>query len=436
MARRKTKSNIYRGENRQPFRQNVQIGTVQEEYFQFEESVVVDVIVNDNHPSYAADGTNVGTIVFRLINSQQYLPDESLNEAIPYFSNISEYPLLNEIVYVFRALNRWYYLFKFNISNQVTAQPVFGLNEQLSGVKSDSIDVQQRTNIANGGSEIKTGVTDNTTKLGNTFVDKKGVYRLRQQEGDIVIEGRSGHSIRLGSNSSLNQAPNLLLRVGTDENIEDSRIVPLVDENINSDLSSIWMVANQIIPLTFATVEDKSHFKSMDEPLDKLAGNQIVINSDRISINTKRNELMVSTFLGTHFSTLKNHTVDAAKDYKSSIGRDCSITIDRDYLLSIAGNSQCVVQEAYSLRADKIYLGSLEDDSQPMVLGEQLRKFINELLMIFIQNSAIFTLPTVGMGPLNPTVLAQIQALQIKYGIDMDAQEDPGFLSKNIFVKR
>ena len=48
MTRRRIKSNIYRGETRQPFRQNIQVGTIQEEYFQFEEAVVVDVVVNDD----------------------------------------------------------------------------------------------------------------------------------------------------------------------------------------------------------------------------------------------------------------------------------------------------------------------------------------------------------------------------------------------------
>jgi len=452
MARRKIINNILPKESRQPFRQNLSVGTVQYEFLQFEEAVVVDVIVNDIHPSYSADGTNVGNITFRFINSQQYLPNESLNEAAPHQPNISDYPLLNEIVYVFRALNRWYYFSKFNVSNQVTTQPIFGLNNQLSPIKDNLTTTQQKTNIANGGSEIKTGGPDQETKLGESFVNKDGIFRLRHQEGDIIIEGRSGHSIRFGSDIERNQAPNILFRVGPDEKIDDTRVVPLVDEDINVDLSSIWMVANQTIPLTFSTIEEESHFKSMESPLNELSGNQIVINTDRLVINTKQKELLVSTFLGTHFTTLQNHTVDTEKDYKSFNGRDrqieihqdCRISVGRDYLLSIGndhrtsveGNSHFSAEKDFSITSGRIFIGSVDDNGQPLVLGEQLRQFINELLTIFVQNSAIFTLPTVGLGPLNPTVVAEIQQLQIKYGINTDGQDTPGFLSKNNFVTR
>jgi len=457
MARRVYTHNIFRGQRNQPFGQSLQVGTTYQETFQFEEAVVVDVVVNDAHPAYNKDGDNVGVIKFRFINSQQYLPDDSLNEAFPFFANISDYPLLNEIVYVFRALNRWYYMAKFNTTNRVTAQALFGINTRLGPIQSDSEDSQQKTEIYAGGAEIKQDPEAEEARLGEKFQDKEDVFRLRHQEGDLIIEGRSGHSIRFGSNQDEDQAPNMLIRIGPNPDpelsIDDDSEFALVDEDINADLSSIWAVSNQVIPLTFATVDSDTHFESMEEKPGTLDGNQIVINSDRLVFNTKRDKLLVSTFLGTHFTTLQDHTVDADKNYISfaglnrevRIGQDYLITIGRDYLLSVEGDKTSEIAGAtvhqsegnHSIIADQIFIGSLDDQTEPLVLGDQLRDFIDQFLNIFIQNAAILTLPTVGVGPLNPAVVGQISALRTQFGTtSKDSAQKKGFLSTNNYVTR
>ena len=456
MARKIYTHNIFRGQRNQSFGQSSQIGTTYQETVQFEEAVVLDVIVNDSHPSYNAAGDNVGVIKFRFINSQQYLSEESLNEAFPFFANISDYPLLNEIVYVFRALNRWYYMAKFNTTNKVTAQALFGLNAGLESVPTSGQDSKQKTEIADGGSEIKQDRTAREERLGETFVDKEGVYRLRHQEGDLIIEGRSGHSIRFGSDQETEQSPNMLIRIGPnpdpERSIDDSEFA-LVNEDVDKDLSSIWIVSNQTIPLTFATVGSDTHFESMTEKPGTLDGNQIVINSDRLVFNTKGDKFLASSFLGTHFTTLQDHTVDADKNYKSyaglnrevRIGQDYLITIGRDYLLEVARDKTSKIAGAtihqsegnHSIVANKIFIGSLKDETEPLVLGEQLRDFINQFLNIFVRNAATLTLPTIGVGPLNPAVVAQIAALQTQFGITAKGSaQTQGFLSQNNFVTR
>ena len=380
-----------------------------------------------------------------------------MKEAFTFSANISYYPLLNELVYVFRALNRWYYLTKFNTSNRVTSQAIFGLNNQLGPIKSDALDSKQKTEIAGGGSELHENPEARENRLGRDFVDLSNVYRLRHQEGDVVLEGRSGHSIRFGSNQEEEQAPNLLIRVGPNPDPElsiDDSDFAIVNEDINKDLSSIWIVSNQVVPLTFATVDSDTHFKSMEEKPGTLSGNQLIANSDRIVLNTKRDKLLVSTFLGTHFTTLQEHTVDTAKNYRSfaglnreiETGQDYVITVTRDYLLSVGRNKTSkiegfTVHESegnHSIMGSKIFIGSLEDDEQPIVLGEQLRQFLDEFINIFVQNSTSFTLPTVGVGPLNPAVLGQISELRARYKLSSSsgAQSDPGFLSKTNFVSR
>src|SRR5574338_461936 len=153
-----------------------------------QEGLVVDVIVNDKHPEYAKDGYNVGAIKFRLIKSNLYRPDDTLNWALPLDANISEYPLLNEVVIVFESLKRWYYTKKVNTSSRVTTHGMFGLNEEMAPVPS-SVAI---TNSFKKSTFNPTVVSKKSPRLGNYFTELDTVYRLRHDEGDTIFEGRYG----------------------------------------------------------------------------------------------------------------------------------------------------------------------------------------------------------------------------------------------------
>jgi hypothetical protein len=430
--RRVYQNHILRGSLKNPFQADVQVGTRYVEAFQFEPAVVVDVITNDEHPDYTADGYNVGVVKFRFIDSQEHASETSLNFAFPIESNVSQYPLLNEIVLVVEGLNRHYYTNIFNTSNRVTAHALFGIKEDLAELESPAQRSQNYDENAAGGAPMPDNSEASEDRLGNDFVDKADVYRLRHQEGDIIIEGRSGHSIRFGSNQEREQAPNVLIRVGPNPVAERSVETPfgLIDEDINLDLSSIWMVTDQIVPLEFATVRDDSHFKSMERPPSSLEGNQILINTDRLVVNTKRDKLLVSTFFGTHFTTLQDHTVDAAKNYKSFVnlnrelttGENYLITVGTSYLLEVGQNKTTNVEgrthhistRTHSIVAEKIFIGRLADESEPLVLGEELRKLLLEFVDAHLNNAASHVIPTIGIGPLAPGTVSALQRIRTK----------------------
>ncbi len=431
------------------------VGSTHQETFQLEEAVVVDVVVNDGHPEYdVGDGYNVGAVKFRFLSSNAFQAESELNWAFPLESNITDYPLLNEVVIVTPALNRFYYSRKLNISNRVTSQPLFGLNDSL---KTRQTGPQTSDEYSRGidGSPTKINTEAEADRLGDVFEEKDDVFRLRAQEGDIIYEGRFGQSIRFGSNPENEQSPSILIRCGPDPKGKpnvDSRF-GLVDEDVNADLSSIWLLADQKLPLDFATIGSDNHFTSMDTPPTSLEGNQIIVNTDRLILNTKGEKLLVSTFLGTHFSTRGNHTVDTDRDYRSFTGvnrllritENYGITVGADYLLSVGGDKTSNVAGAtihitvgnHSIVGDKIFIGSLDDEGEPLVIGETLRDFVDQFLNIFITNAAAFTIPTVGIGPLNPGVLAQINALRATFGIAAKGSaQSKGFLSGKNFVTR
>jgi hypothetical protein len=430
MSRVKRANYTFRFTQANPFNQG-SFGTSYQETFQLEEAIVVDVVVNDQHPDYDTDGYNVGAVKVRMLSSDAFEQASNLTWAFPMSSNVTDYPLLNEIVLVMPALNRFYYTRRLNVSNRVTAQPLFGLNDGLKARPSTEQQTSEMSRVSDSGAPVRDDQQQESDRLGAYFEDKPTVYRLRSREGDIIYEGRTGQSIRLGSTPDVELSPTLLLRCGPNPNAQRSTDSPysLIDEDINEDRSSIWMVANQTIPLTFATIRGQTHFKSATAP-GTLDGNQIILNSDRIVLNTRADKLLVSTFLGTHFSTMQDHTVDTEKNYRSyaavnreiEIGQKYLITVGADYLLKVGASKTSEVtgktiersNDTYAIVAPKIFIGSLDNEAQPLVRGEDLRAFLLEFIDAHLKNATSHTLPTIGIGPLSPAVVAALQTLRTK----------------------
>ncbi|KKN37161.1 hypothetical protein LCGC14_0766400 [marine sediment metagenome] len=450
MSRIVRKNNTFRFSPANPFLGGAPLGTTYQETLQVEEAIVVDVVTNDAHPDYDTDGYNVGAVQFRFIGSAAFRADIGLNWAFPLEANVTDYPLLNEVVLVTPALNRFYYSRKLNTTNRVTAHALFGLNDSLKASQTSGQSAAEMGRIDDGGAPIKKNPKAETDRLGEKFVDKETVLRLRAQEGDIIYEGRSGHSIRFGSSFEDGQSPTVLIRCGpnpTAKKSVDSEFA-LIDEDIDLDLSSIWMVANKTVPLTFATVEAETHFRSMDEKPTTLDGNQIIVNTDRLVINTKGKKLLVSTFLGTHFTTLQDHTVDTEKNYKSfalvnrevQTGEKYLITVGTDYLLKVGGDKTSTINGktvhdtvgTHAIRAKKFFLGTLSDESQPLVLGEELRELLLQFVNAHLDNAASHTLPTIGIGPLAPGTIVALKAVQAKLA---SAKRAP-FESQKAFIAK
>jgi len=107
--------------------------TTADEFYEIEPAIVLDIILDINHPYFKEknyklipdqwpvcingkpplntdqDYTWVGRAQVRLLYSQRNVAKEDLIWAIPLESNISEYPVLNEIVGVVFYLGQYYY---------------------------------------------------------------------------------------------------------------------------------------------------------------------------------------------------------------------------------------------------------------------------------------------------------------------------------------
>ena len=167
--------------------------------------------------------------------------------AKPLFGNIKNFPLINEIVYLFSlpstligettSENIKYYLTPVALWNHPhhNGYPT-NANENPS--------TQQKTYIQTElGNTSKITNQPSTINLGQTFIERSNIHPLLPFEGDIIYEGRWGNSVRIGSTvkdtinnwsiTGSNGDPILIIRNGQYNNSEPAW--KPTTENINLD---------------------------------------------------------------------------------------------------------------------------------------------------------------------------------------------------------
>lgn len=231
----------------------------------------------DNFFNDAGGWAGLGSIKFTQIGTVVDNDNPSRLIAKPLFTNISQYPLLEEIVLILQApsdgLNidpqakSYYYLTTVGLWNSIhhNAFPdIPNFNKKIKDKNSTSIQ-----NIEEGSSVSNSPDTE-VLKFGNSFKEKSDIRNLLPEEGDIIIEGRWGQSIRFSStttqklpnNSWSSQgelgSPITIIRNGQSKEKNTSAPWVPIYEDINKDGSSIYMSSGQDIPLELASKNLKS----------------------------------------------------------------------------------------------------------------------------------------------------------------------------------
>ena len=239
---------------------------------QFYEAVVVDVILDHHHPQYAKkDGYNVGAIKIRIFSVHNSRHDDLLDWADPIESSILEMPLIGELVVVHKILGNFYYTRKVFLAHRMQENGMLQLNNALNNRGN-----RLKSKIA----VTKQEITADKHKFGEYFKPDSRVRPLKHFEGDLLIQGRMGQSIRFGSSqmelASPGMAPNIILRTGQGKDIEKTdatkdSIFGLILEDVNKDASSIWMTADQNVPFEPITINAGSFNRSIQAPPPKQA---------------------------------------------------------------------------------------------------------------------------------------------------------------------
>lgn len=285
---------------------------------------VKDIILDQNHKDFEQYGgwNGIGTIFWDEIKTGGLSSlNQSIPHAYPYFSNLKFYPLIGETVSLLNMPNPdlvgregndreefiLYYLPPANLWNS----PHHNVSEDQNA----SIGVSKKKSY----SEVESGLINRehkTSKLilfGDTFKQRTSIP-LYPYEGDHIIEGRWGNSIRLSSTVNKPAFPNTWSSIGQEGDPliilsntlleKKSNFEPRI-ENINGDLSSIYLTSTQKIPFTPSSFETNSFGKKDFTPShpQEYQKDQIIINSGRLILNSRTDSVLISSPEVIHLST-------------------------------------------------------------------------------------------------------------------------------------
>jgi hypothetical protein len=317
---------------------------------------VTDIILDDKHPLFGKENTigeegwaSIGNISFKNINSNGSNSSQ-ISVAKPLHSNTKNPPLLNEIVYIFTLPDissqnnslpkKFYYSNIINLWNHPlhNANPFFIDTQNNNNSSNKSYDL-----VSNNGTPGNSDSSSNDINLGASWIQNLKINPLKQTIGDYIVEGRYGNSLKFGSN---NGNPLTIIRNGQPNNSSTQTWVP-IEEDINKDLSSIYLASNQKIPLKTSSNIYRSYLSSSPTLANEYSKSQIILNSERVLLNSTADHIMLSSALTINFNSIKGFNFDTSGDF--------------------------------ILNSPKIYLGSPRA-TEPLLLGNKTVALLDTLL--------------------------------------------------------
>ena len=394
----------------------------------FEEGIrvgrVKDIILNNNYPNIEKYGGSsaIGAIFFQFQNHNA--PGTTL--AKPFYPQFSSYPLVNELVLIFKLpgdnLNEaasnevFYYMNMINLWNHPHHNAFPNVGQLNTSVSNQQTYEQTTQGISRQVSQDdKKGINLNSPNNPSqkTFVERNNIHPLLPFSGDNLFQGRWGNSLRLGSTNipednkliPLNNWSNVgatgdpitIMRNGQPNNASNQGWTHII-EDINNDLSSLYLTSTQNIPLLPAS-ENYRSFPSPPQSIQSYSNPQVVINSGRLVFNAKSDSILLSAQKSVNMSTNE------------------SVNINTKNLLIDSGN---------------IRLGS-KDAKEPIVKGDTLYFQLDQLIKSLLQMIAV--LKTSQIFP-NGVPKADIVKNQVYANVETSLQliqEDlESILSKNV----
>jgi hypothetical protein len=312
---------------------------------------VLDIVLDEKHKDYVNVGrwNGIGAIFYEIVNKSG--TKSYPNFALPYDAQLKTYPLVNEIVVLISLPNQsigsvssnesYFYMSPLSIWNHPhhDAYPniLDGENDEeqqrdYQATSQGSVRRIGEEDKNDKSTEINLNSSNSENSSQNTFVEKSNIHPLMPFMGDSLLEGRHGQSLRFGStaksksekknnwsDSGTNGDPITILRNGQPSKVSDEGWVPIT-ENIKDDLSSIYLTSYQKIPIEDTYWEKINSYTSGDGLFEnkpkspsQYSNPQILFNSDRITINSKNDSILLRSQNSISLSSIISLNVDTPK---------------------------------------------------------------------------------------------------------------------------
>jgi hypothetical protein len=139
-----------------------------------------------------------------------------------------------------------------------------------------------------------------------------------------------------------------------------------------------------------SSAEVKAHLLSSPRKTSKYDGAQIFINSDRVILNSKVNEISLFSKKEINLSSIGAITLDAENSiFLTSLGATSNIQIKADNILSLRAkkitikadeNLSYEVPGDYIIQGKRIFIGGYATGMEPLVLGNKLASYLTALV--------------------------------------------------------
>lgn len=306
-----------------------------------------------------------GYATIQILNEVEFNGGNIIQNVLPLFPNLKNYPLLNETVLVIGLANKeykdnfnnltYYYLSPLNLWNSNQSNPLpYPTNTVTPETQNRGYLEVEATNNPN-----KPSSGSNTTLTPGTYFNENNIPNPTYPfEGDYIIDGRFGNSLRLG-----NTVPNGItlvennwsttgsigdpITILTNQKHKEQPSFNSITEDINLDGSSIYLTSTQKLPITVSSINDYLSYSTPPTIPNQYTGKQIVINSGRLLFNTTQDHILLSSQKSINLNAVESVNIDAA--------------------------GKTIIQ------TPELYLGGVQT-AQPVVLGDDLVGLLTDML--------------------------------------------------------
>jgi hypothetical protein len=308
---------------------------------------VTDIILDENHVLYTGPN-DIGKAVINILDGN---PNPEGVLATPGTKNIFVIPIIGELVKFYYILDKVYYEAPISYIGDVFENTS---NKLVTGDKVTS----SSTNISN----FKSSGPKPTVAPSSTPTTDNKLNKLNKSKQVDMVPGMLMIQSRFGSA--------MIFSYDKDARYQN---ITITNNALNND-NSIF-ICEQNVEFNASTNGKQYYYNNLSEPVFK--GKQIILNSDRIILNSNQNEISI-------FS--KRSLYGSANE---KIIFECGDNI----ILSTA--------KSISLKANKITIG--DGATIPAVLGTKLTQLISKI----IQEMTKLTFGAPGTPPVNlPSILA------------------------------
>ena len=257
---------------------------------------VIDVYNDTYTDKYPSQFYTVLVRTYNEVNSQQIY-------CRPADMNIKKIPLIGEHVFIFKGITQetsndivttaWYYLTTLPLQSSLNHNSLPQTTKQVAA-KATTTDI----NSVNPKSS-KENIPENIP-LGVTFKEQPNVTFLQPFEGDLLIEGRFGNSIRFGSShGQVNESnrytqnqviswdgrPSRPIIILSNQQPQPTNNKTFSIENISNDYSSLYLTSGQEIKTLKLS---KNLTKS-----NNFTGSEFIGAADRVILQAKTDNIIL-----------------------------------------------------------------------------------------------------------------------------------------------